>query len=419
MAKIEGSVPVAGFIAPTDSNDVFPVTDPKYQKGGYRVVNNVDEMNSITDARREEGMLVHVLLDNTQTPPKASTYRLKKGTFVKEELELDNYPTKTELSNIKSELENKITVNKEETDLELTNQSDRITALEEGKGLSLDEEMLELDAQGRITVKPPTATTKGVVKVDNDTVWLEDQVLKTKKYTGDGAGIEVMDNGIIKFTQDFNDLIADLQNIINGNYQPPTDIGVATPYKIGLVKPDNSTILIDKNGTISSALTVDFATAAKAGIVKPDDTTLQVSSTGTISLKNPILKLEQIPNVNAGNITNKVGQYLRVADDGKSWELSRLGEASNRSFEFDIDSETDWQEVYDLRKHYNVAIAAQLECKASLNHTLDLKFVATSGSEVIEHVNPSLQMYIPNREFHVTIFAKGKGKILLDVLLVF
>jgi hypothetical protein len=419
MAKIQGSVPVAGFIAPTDSDDVFPVTDPKYQKGGYRVVSNVDEMNSITDARREEGMLVHVLLDNTQTPPKASTYRLKNGTFVKEELELDNYPTKTELSNIKSELENKITVNKEETDLELTNQSDRITALEEGKGLSLDEEMLELDAQGRITVKPPTSTTKGVVKIDNDTVWLEDQVLKTKKYTGDGAGIEVMDNGTIKFTQDFNDLIAELQNAINGNYQPPTDIGVATPYKIGLVKPDNSTILIDKNGTISSALTVDFATAAKAGIVKPDDVTVQVSSTGTISLKNPILKLEQIPNVNAGNITSKVGQYLRVADDGKTWELSRLGEARNRSFEFDIDSETDWQEVYDLRKHYNVAIAAQLECKAKLNHNLDLKFVATSGSEVIEHVNPSLQMYIPNREFHVTIFAKGKGKILLDILLVF
>lgn len=419
MAKIQGSVPVAGFIAPTDSNDVFPVTDPKYQKGGYRVVADVDEMNSITAARREEGMLVHVLLDNTQTPPKASTYRLKDGIFVKEELELDNYPTKVELSNLKSELENSIEVNKEETDLELTNQSDRITALEEGKGINLDEEMLEIDSQGRITVKPPTATTKGVVKVDNNTVWLEDQVLKTKTYTGDGAGIEVMANGTIKFTQTFNDLIAEMQNILNGNYEPPTDIGMATPYKIGLVKPDNSTILIDKNGTISSALTVDFATAAKAGIVKPDDVTVQVSSTGTISLKNPITKLEQIPNVKAGNISTKAGQYLRVADDGKTWELSRLGEASNRSFEFDIDSETDWHEVYDLRKHYNVAIAAQLECTASTNHDFQLKFVATSGSEVIEYVNPSLQMYIPNREFHVTIFAKGKGKILLDVLLVF
>ena len=367
MAKIQGGVPVAGFIAPTDSNDVFPVTDPKYQKGGYRVVKDINEMNSITTARREEGMVVYVVSES-------ATYRLKNNVFVKEETG--------------------------------------------GAEVTLDEEMLELDSQGRITVKSPTPTTKGAVKIDNDSVWLENEVLKAKKYTGDNTGIEVTDNGTIKFTQAFTDLIAELQNIINGNYEPPTDIGMATPFKIGLVKPDNSTIVIDKNGTISAALTVDLATAAKAGIVKPDDNTLQVSE-GVISIKNPIVKLEQIPNVKAGNILDKKGQYLRVGNDGKSWELSRIGEASNRSFEFNIDSTDDWTEVYNLKQHLNVAIAAQLECKASKDSEFDIKFVATSGSEVIEHVNPTLQMYIPNREFHVSIFAKGKGKILLDILLVF
>ena len=366
MAKIEGGVPVAGCIAPTDSSDVYPVTDPKYQKGGYRVVNDVAEMESITAARREEGMIVYVVSES-------ATYRLKNGVFVREEAD----------------------------------------------GLNLDDEMLELDSQGRVTVKPPTTTTKGAVKIDNDTVWLEDEVLKAKKYVGDNTGIEVTDNGTIKFTQTFTDLIAEMQNIINGNYDPPTDIGMATPFKIGLVKPDNSTIVIDKNGTISAGVTVDLATAAKAGIVKPDDVTLKVSGEGVISIKDPIVRLEQIANVKAGNILDKKGQYLRVGSDGKTWELSRIGEASNRSFEFNIDSPDSWQEVYNLKQHINVAIAAQLECAAGKDNNFDIKFVATSGREVIEHVNPTLQMYIPNREFHVSIFAKGKGKILLDILLVF
>lgn len=467
MAKIPGSVPVAGVIAPTDSNDVFAVTDPKYQKGGYRVVATVDEMNKITTQRREEGMLVYVLQDNSQEPAKATTYRLVNGNFVKEEIDLSgldsmitqdelteilndyytkteaedkfltlekvnelvkdfvtqddlsNYVSKPELSNAVAELEDKITQNRQEVDTILNDHEDRITGLEEGKGLNLDEEMLEVDAKGRLTVKPPTETTKGVVKIDNDTVWLEEQVLKVKKYVGDGTGIEIMENGTVKFTKEFNDLIAEIQARLDGEYEPPTNIGVATPYKVGLVKPDNTTISVDKNGTISSKLTVDLATPAKPGIVKPDGDTIQVSSTGTISIRNPIKKLEQIENVKAGNINNKKGQYLRVAEDGKSWEVARIGEASNRSFEFDIDSETEWTEVYNLRKHINVSIAAQLECKASAGKEFDIKFVATSGSEVIEHVNPTMQMYIPNREFHVTIFAKGKGKILLDILLVF
>jgi hypothetical protein len=63
MALIAGSVRVGGFIAPTDSEDTYPVTNPTYGLGGLRTVNNLTARNSIPSARREEGMMVYVIAD--------------------------------------------------------------------------------------------------------------------------------------------------------------------------------------------------------------------------------------------------------------------------------------------------------------------------------------------------------------------
>ena len=60
MAKIQGSVPVAGFIGPTDDSDVFPVTVEEYQQGGYRTVATLDDLYRITPERCKDGMLVFV-----------------------------------------------------------------------------------------------------------------------------------------------------------------------------------------------------------------------------------------------------------------------------------------------------------------------------------------------------------------------
>jgi len=61
MALIPGSVRVAGFIAPTDSTDIYAVTDETYNRGGYRSVADITARNAITADRRKEGMLVRVL----------------------------------------------------------------------------------------------------------------------------------------------------------------------------------------------------------------------------------------------------------------------------------------------------------------------------------------------------------------------
>lgn len=61
MASIPNSVRVTGFIAPTDSNDTYPVTDPQYQKGGWRQVATLAERDAISLQRRTKGMVVFVV----------------------------------------------------------------------------------------------------------------------------------------------------------------------------------------------------------------------------------------------------------------------------------------------------------------------------------------------------------------------
>jgi len=63
MAVIVGGVPVGGFMSPTDSTDVYAVTDEKYSRGGWRTVASLAERDAITTDRRTVGMLVNVLGD--------------------------------------------------------------------------------------------------------------------------------------------------------------------------------------------------------------------------------------------------------------------------------------------------------------------------------------------------------------------
>jgi hypothetical protein len=59
MSTIQGSIPVTGFIGPTDSLDTYAVTDAIYGIDGYRSVSGTTARNDITTERRREGMLVY------------------------------------------------------------------------------------------------------------------------------------------------------------------------------------------------------------------------------------------------------------------------------------------------------------------------------------------------------------------------
>lgn len=58
MAAINGSIPVTGFIGPTDSADTYAVTDPIYGIDGLRNVADNTERNAISEERRRAGMWV-------------------------------------------------------------------------------------------------------------------------------------------------------------------------------------------------------------------------------------------------------------------------------------------------------------------------------------------------------------------------
>ena len=65
MAIITGSVRVGGFIAPTDSTDVYATHNSLYGKGGFKEVSESTDRDEITDDRRVIGM--HVYVQETDT----------------------------------------------------------------------------------------------------------------------------------------------------------------------------------------------------------------------------------------------------------------------------------------------------------------------------------------------------------------
>ena len=72
MAKFIGTVKLTGPISPTDTEDAYASHMALYGQGGYRSVATLAQRDLITDERREDGMVVYVIEDETE-------YRLKGG----------------------------------------------------------------------------------------------------------------------------------------------------------------------------------------------------------------------------------------------------------------------------------------------------------------------------------------------------
>lgn len=58
MPGYTGSIPLTGFIAPSDTADTYAVLDPLFGIDGLRNVNSLSEMYAIPSARRRQGMVV-------------------------------------------------------------------------------------------------------------------------------------------------------------------------------------------------------------------------------------------------------------------------------------------------------------------------------------------------------------------------
>lgn len=72
MAKYPGGVTVSGYIAPSDTADVYATHKAQFGYGGYRSALDLTARDAITTLRREEGMIVYVISEKKE-------YRLVGG----------------------------------------------------------------------------------------------------------------------------------------------------------------------------------------------------------------------------------------------------------------------------------------------------------------------------------------------------
>lgn len=72
MAKYPGGVTVSGYVAPSDTADIYATHKAQFGYGGYRSAIDLTARDAITDLRREEGMVVYVISEKKE-------YRLVGG----------------------------------------------------------------------------------------------------------------------------------------------------------------------------------------------------------------------------------------------------------------------------------------------------------------------------------------------------
>lgn len=73
---------IAAPIVPFTTDDNYPTHEAKYGKGGYRTVQTIQERDSISAARLEEGMLVYVVND----PDEIHTYQYINSTWTRSKI---------------------------------------------------------------------------------------------------------------------------------------------------------------------------------------------------------------------------------------------------------------------------------------------------------------------------------------------
>ena len=65
MSEIKNSLKISAPITPYDTRDSYPTHYEEFGFGGYRTVETIQDRNLIPDLRRNQGMLVYVLEDQT------------------------------------------------------------------------------------------------------------------------------------------------------------------------------------------------------------------------------------------------------------------------------------------------------------------------------------------------------------------
>ena len=430
----KGNIAIGGHITPTSPQDTFFVTTEEFHRGGYRTVDNIAAANSIPTPHRVAGMKIYVRDEDKEyrcSPDLQSWVEVSgsSSNVAVNSAEISNLSNKIdELESTHTRDVNEVNVKIEELKNKKINIDDlsleyKDVVIQPGDGPD-GQPLPPITVTNVLHVKKATSRGIGVVQPDNKTVIVDEHGVLTAK-SNKGDGVTIINNNDANNTMSLSpDLVNRIEEIFNNLPITPGDPGsggnisipTATSFSLGMVQPDNKTILVDNKGKISAVIDIGVATIDNNGIGKPDNVTIGITTDGSYHVIDPVRRISDLSDVDVNGMSYKQGYFLSVDDTGTKFILKQSNSASNRSTTTTVDN-TDYQMVYDLSKHANTAIHLRIEAVGTdPTNPLMLKYVSRTGGEVEERVDAVLQRCIPERDFGIQIHAKGKGKIIFDLL---
>lgn len=431
----KGNIAIGGHITPTSPQDTFFVTTEEFHRGGYRTVDSIAAANSIPTPHRVAGMKIYVRDEDKEyrCSPDLQSWVEVSGSSSNgavNSAEISNLSNKIdELESTHTRDVNEVNVKIEELKNKKINIDDlsleyKDVVIQPGDGPD-GQPLPPITVTNVLHVKKATSRGIGVVQPDNKTVIVDEHGVLTAK-SNKGDGVTIINNNDANNTMSLSpDLVNRIEEIFNNLPLTPVDpdaggsplaLPTATSFSLGIVQPDNKTILVDNKGKISAVIDIGVATIDNNGLGKPDNTTIGITSSGEYHVIDPIRKIGDLKDVETNGMNFKQGYVLAVDDTGTKFTLKPQHGSTNRSTTTIVNND-DYQMVYDLSKHANTAIHLRIEAVGTdPTNPLMLKYVSRTGGEVEERVDAVLQRCIPERDFGIQIHAKGKGKIIFDLL---
>lgn len=432
----KGNIAIGGHITPTSPQDTFFVTTEEFHRGGYRTVDSIASANSIPTPHRVAGMKIYVRDEDKEyrCSPDLQSWVEVSGPSSNGEVnsaEISNLSNKIdELESTHTRDVNEVNVKIEELKNKKINIDDlsleyKDVVIQPGDGPD-GQPLPPITVTNVLHVKKATSRNIGIVQPDNKTIIVDDKGIITSK-SNKGDGVTIINNNDANNTMSLSpDLVNKIEEIFNNLPLAPVDpdaggvgplaLPTATSFSLGMVQPDNKTILVDNKGKISAIIDIGVATIDNNGLGKPDNVTIGITTDGSYHVIDPVRRISDLSDVDVNGMSYKQGYFLSVDDTGTKFILKQSNSASNRSTTTIVDN-SDYQMVYDLSKHANTAIHLRIEAVGTdPTNPLMLKYVSRTGGEVEERVDAVLQRCIPERDFGIQIHAKGKGKIIFDLL---
>ena len=258
----KGNIAIGGHITPTSPQDTFYVTTEEFHRGGYRTVDSIAAANNIPTPHRVAGMKIYVRDEDKEyrCSPDLQSWVEVSGSSSNGEVnsaEISNLSNKIdELESTHTRDVNEVNVKIEELKNKKINIDDlsleyKDVVIQPGDGPD-GQPLPPITVTNVLHVKKATSRNIGLVQPDNKTIIVDDKGIITSK-SNKGDGITIINNNDTNNTMSLSpDLVSKIEDIFNNLPLTPVDpdagggplaLPTATSFSLGIVQPDNKTII--------------------------------------------------------------------------------------------------------------------------------------------------------------------------------